>query len=56
LCRIVGGEATVGDETSEVGFFAAHELPPLSVERNTQEQILKMFDSNSSPHKTVFCD
>lgn len=56
LCRIVGGEATVGDETSDVGFFAAHELPPLSVERNTEEQMLKMFDCMKSPHKTVFCD
>lgn len=38
-CEIVGGQAEEGMETSEVGFFAEDDLPPLSVARNTEAQI-----------------
>jgi ADP-ribose pyrophosphatase YjhB (NUDIX family) len=43
ICEIVGGAASASDETSEVAFFARHELPPLSLGRTTAAQIDRMF-------------
>ncbi len=43
ICEIVGGAACASDETSEVAFFARHELPPLSLGRTTAQQIDRMF-------------
>ena len=43
-CEIIGGQATTGIETSDVGFFDINELPELSVRRVTKEQILKMYE------------
>lgn len=43
-CEIIGGEATAGVETSDVGFFDINDLPELSVRRVTKQQILKMFE------------
>ena len=39
LCEIIGGSAMAGVETSQVGFFAQDELPPLSTARVTASQI-----------------
>ncbi|WP_232278736.1 NUDIX hydrolase [Paenibacillus sp. 481] len=55
-CEIVGGEAAVGTETSAVQFFAEHDLPSLSLERNTPAQIRTMFEFLKDPHKTVIVD
>ena len=49
LCEITGGTATVSDETSEVAFFAPDALPPLSMGRATQAQILRMFHHAEHP-------
>lgn len=44
LCRITGGEATPSEETSEIGFFAEHELPAdLSLDRVLPAQLHRMF-------------
>ncbi|MBL4560763.1 MAG: NUDIX hydrolase [Labilibaculum sp.] len=43
-CEIIGGSATIGLETSDVGFFDINDLPELSVRRVTKEQILKMYE------------
>lgn len=43
-CEIVAGEATAGMETSEVDFFAENQLPNLSLDRNTPEQIRCLFE------------
>ncbi len=44
LCDIVGGEATLSRETSEIAFFAEDALPDdLSHDRVTQGQLLRMF-------------
>lgn len=43
ICEIIGGAACASDETSEVAFFARHELPPLSLGRTTAAQIDRMF-------------
>jgi HAD superfamily hydrolase (TIGR01549 family) len=55
-CRIVGGQALGGVETSEVQFFAEHELPELSAERNTEQQIKTMFEYLRDPNKQVLLD
>jgi len=49
ICDIVGGEARTSNETSEVGFFARHDLPPLSVGRSTAAQIELMFRHRDDP-------
>lgn len=56
LCKIVGGEAAEGVETSEVDFFAEDKLPELSVERNTAEQLRTMFQFLNDPQKPVILD
>ncbi|MBC7633978.1 MAG: NUDIX hydrolase [Acetobacteraceae bacterium] len=44
LCDIVGGEATLSSETSEIAFFAEDALPDdLSHDRVTRGQLLRMF-------------
>jgi ADP-ribose pyrophosphatase YjhB (NUDIX family) len=44
LCELTGGAARGSMETSEVGFFALDELPPLSQGRATAAQIGRMFE------------
>lgn len=39
LAELTGGEATVSDETTAVGFFALDQLPPLSLARTLPEDI-----------------
>ncbi|NOU99963.1 NUDIX hydrolase [Paenibacillus planticolens] len=57
LCELTGGEALeAGLETTEVGFFGADELPPLSIERNTVEQVQSMFELASGPASHVLLD
>ncbi|NUU60612.1 NUDIX hydrolase [Paenibacillus agri] len=56
LCRITGGEAAVGVETSGVAFFGADELPELSEERNTEAQLQTMFEYLHNPDKAVILD
>src|ERR1700676_1982598 len=49
ICEITGGAARISDETSEVGFFARNELPPLSLGRTTAAQIDRMFHHGEHP-------
>ncbi|AYV70626.1 NUDIX hydrolase [Bacillus sp. PK3-056] len=55
-CEIVGGEAQEGVETSSVGFFAKEDLPPLSIPRNTESQILLAFKHMANPLEPVYFD
>lgn len=55
-CEIVGGQAAEGVETSDVGFFGANELPPLSIPRNTKEQIELAFSFLKNPDQPVYFD
>jgi ADP-ribose pyrophosphatase YjhB (NUDIX family) len=43
-CEIIGGQATAGFETSDVGFFDIENLPELSIRRVTKDQIIKMYE------------
>lgn len=56
LCRITGGAAAEGVETNGVAFFAEDELPELSEERNTREQLRIMFEYLRNPEKPVILD
>jgi ADP-ribose pyrophosphatase YjhB (NUDIX family) len=50
LCEIAGGELQTGPETSEVAFFAEHELPAdLSTSRILLPQIRRMFEHMREP-------
>ena len=50
LCEIIGGEAQTGPETSEVAFFAEHELPvALSTRRVLLAQLKRMFAHMRQP-------
>ncbi|HTS51397.1 MAG TPA: NUDIX hydrolase [Bryobacteraceae bacterium] len=55
LCEIAGGAPAVSSETTEVGFFAEDEIPPLSTTRTLAEQIHFAFASLRAPTAaTVF--
>ena len=49
LCDIIAGNPEPGMETSEVAFFRRDEIPDLSVERNTLEQIHLLFEHRQNP-------
>jgi len=49
LCDIVGGNARAEQETDAVGFFAADEIPPLSLTRVTPAQIARLFQHSVHP-------
>ncbi len=55
-CEIVGGEAAEGLETSGVAFFEETQLPKLSLQRNTEEQIKLMFQFLEYPDKPAIVD
>jgi ADP-ribose pyrophosphatase YjhB (NUDIX family) len=54
-CEIIGGQASEGSETSEVGFFSENMLPALSIERNTESQIRTVFRLRNTLEQ-VECD
>lgn len=57
LCDIVGGAPATSLETSEVGFFAAEELPPdLSLGRILPHQITRMFEHARTPARPTDFD
>lgn len=56
LCEDNGESPSPGMETLDAAFFSPDELPPLSVERNTREQIGLMFEYLHDPGKPVICD
>ena len=49
ICELTGGGPRPSIETSEVAFFARHELPHLSVGRTTAAQIERMFRHAEEP-------
>jgi ADP-ribose pyrophosphatase YjhB (NUDIX family) len=48
-CDLVGGAAATSHETSGVGFFEEHALPPLSASRVTARQLARMFEHRRHP-------
>jgi ADP-ribose pyrophosphatase YjhB (NUDIX family) len=49
-CKIVGGKAAPGLETSEVDFFEIKNLPALSERRVTKKQVLQMYELAINKH------
>ena len=49
-CEIVGGEAKVSNETSEIAFFGKEEIPELSESRVKKEQLSRFFASYQQPN------
>lgn len=49
VCQLIGGAPQPSLETSEIGFFAPDQLPPLSVGRVNSAQIARMFDHERDP-------
>ena len=56
LCTITGGTLSPGMETSEAEFFNQHELPELSIERNTPEQLHLLFKNRLNPKAPALFD
>ncbi len=56
LCEEKGGTLKTGMETSQVGFFGPHDLPPLSLTRVTEKQIEMVFSFRDDPGKPAYCD
>jgi ADP-ribose pyrophosphatase YjhB (NUDIX family) len=56
ICELPGGEARASEETSDVAFFARHELPALSLGRSTAEQIELMFLHAEHPERAADFD
>jgi ADP-ribose pyrophosphatase YjhB (NUDIX family) len=49
LCELEGGSPRTSHETLEIGFFDRHALPPLSTPRNTEAEVLRMFEHLGNP-------
>lgn len=56
LCDLLGGEARPSIETSEIGWYAEDELPPLSLNRTTEAQIHRMFEHHRDPGRPTDSD
>jgi ADP-ribose pyrophosphatase YjhB (NUDIX family) len=55
LCDLIDGEFEKNMETEESGFFSLADLPPLSAERITREQIAMCFEANGDDNfLTIF--
>lgn len=55
LCRALGGQFQPNIETTASGYFPLDALPPLSVGKNTEEQIRMCFDACHAQHwETIF--
>lgn len=55
-CRVTGGNLRGSIETSEVDFFHLDELPPLSKERMTHEQLMKALTIAKTKGSAVYFD
>jgi len=57
LCQVTGGAPATSIETSEVGWFARHEIPvDLSVGRTLPHQLERMFQHHADPRMPIDYD
>ena len=55
LCTVLGGQFQPNSETTESGYFSLDSLPPLALEKNSEEQIKMCFDAHYADHwETLF--
>ncbi|WP_339235890.1 NUDIX hydrolase [Oceanobacillus sp. FSL W7-1281] len=55
-CEIISGKASLGMETKGNDFFAEDNLPNLSLNRNTETQIKRLFEFLRDPEKPALFD
>jgi ADP-ribose pyrophosphatase YjhB (NUDIX family) len=53
-CEIIAGEAKENLEISQISFFDIKNLPPLSMHRVTEKQLLRLHDTIFTSDKTLF--
>ena len=56
LCELTGGEPTTSLETDGVDFFAADDLPPLSLGRTLPEDVALLCDYRETPDRPCYVD
>ena len=56
LCDLIGGSFQPSLETVDSGYFSLDELPPLSTEKVTEDQIRMCFDAYHADHWTTLLD
>ena len=56
LCDLIGGSFQPNLETLDSGYFSLDELPPLSTEKVTEDQIRMCFDAYHADHWTTLLD
>ena len=56
LCELLGGEATVSDETQDVNFFRFDELPPFSPNRTNDKHIKEIIAHIKDPNRATYFD
>jgi len=56
LCQETGGTLQAGMETMDAKFFALSDIPILSTERVTADQLKMCFDFKAYPDKIAICD
>ena len=56
LCDLIGGSFQPNLETVDSGYFSLDELPPLSTEKVTEDQIRMCFDAYHADHWTTLLD
>lgn len=56
LCKLLGGQPATSLETTEVGFFAEDDLPPLSAPRNTRKEVARAFAAHRDPESPACFD
>ncbi|GBD88981.1 pyrimidine (deoxy)nucleoside triphosphate pyrophosphohydrolase [bacterium BMS3Abin03] len=56
LCELLGGEATISDETQDVNFFSFDELPPLSLNRTNDKHIKEILAHLKEPQRPTYFD
>ncbi|MDD2980833.1 MAG: NUDIX hydrolase [Hespellia sp.] len=56
LCSAIGGQFEKNTETIDSGYFGLDELPELSLDKTTKEQIAMCFDANNAEHWTTLLD
>ena len=56
LCDLIGGEAKVSNETTDVGFFSFDALPPLSINRTNEKHLGEIQAHLKDPGRPTFFD
>lgn len=56
LCSLLGGSFQPNSETTDSGYFGLDELPPLAVEKTSEEQVRMCFEAYHAEHWKTLMD